>query len=592
VLDGEGDELVDNISKRKDDDGDGIYVVAYNALAQKRSEVLKVPVSSDAIDYEVTQLETSNAVEFVVIPNPNFASKKNAAPFHLYFEAADLAPLSATTFLIQMSTSKAKSDNNKQPSNTLTKVDKLETGSVIKDAMKHVSINIGYYTSYAQEIGQASGAYIFRPNETTQELNILADDEGRTADEQISGPDIYTSSLVSEMHTTVSPWVKYVTRIKKGAPYVEVEYTVGPIPVDDGVGKEVVVRYQSRDIINHGIFYTDSNGREFLKRKLSHRPTWDLVEHQPVAGNYYPVNAAIYVEGENYHKSMAVLTDRSQGGSSLINGTIDLMVHRRTIADDKRGVDEAMNETDGGMASYPPYGNRERQGKGLVITGIHRILLSDTTGGAALARSQMDQVFSNVQLFFAKAKKTSASNSANNSNHLKKAAASSPAKLKAALHLNLMLTTFMTVPGPTMEGTMISNVTSTSASSYLVRIGHQYATGEGPLAKTEQVDMKVLFPNYSTHHTISMQEMTLSGNQLRREWEQKRYHWRTSTSDYSDAAATTPTSTACALSDDTTNTTFSISPMKICTFVVTFSNNVATSKEGEGVSSAAALNVK
>ncbi len=43
-------------------------------------------------------------------------------------------------------------------------------------------------------------------------------------------------------------------------------------------------------------FYTDSNGREMLKRKVNFRPTWNLDVKQPVAGNYYPLTAAMYIE--------------------------------------------------------------------------------------------------------------------------------------------------------------------------------------------------------------------------------------------------------------------------------------------------------
>ena len=39
------------------------------------------------------------------------------------------------------------------------------------------------------------------------------------------------------------------------------------------------------------------------------------------------------------------MTDRSQGGSSLAEGEIELMVHRRLLYDDSLGVGEALNET-------------------------------------------------------------------------------------------------------------------------------------------------------------------------------------------------------------------------------------------------------
>eukprot|EP00351_Strombidinopsis_sp_SopsisLIS2011_P003421 CAMPEP_0116870438 /NCGR_PEP_ID=MMETSP0463-20121206/342_1 /TAXON_ID=181622 /ORGANISM="Strombidinopsis sp, Strain SopsisLIS2011" /LENGTH=65 /DNA_ID=CAMNT_0004506967 /DNA_START=1208 /DNA_END=1405 /DNA_ORIENTATION=- len=40
------------------------------------------------------------------------------------------------------------------------------------------------------------------------------------------------------------------------------------------------------------------------------------------------------------------MNDRSQGGSSLKPGQIELMQNRRLLYDDGRGVDEALNEVD------------------------------------------------------------------------------------------------------------------------------------------------------------------------------------------------------------------------------------------------------
>lgn len=42
---------------------------------------------------------------------------------------------------------------------------------------------------------------------------------------------------------------------------------------------------------------------------------------------------------------MTVMNDRSQGGSSLNTGSIELMQNRRLYYDDYRGVDAALNET-------------------------------------------------------------------------------------------------------------------------------------------------------------------------------------------------------------------------------------------------------
>eukprot|EP01017_Pseudomicrothorax_dubius_P048213 TRINITY_DN8740_c0_g1_i11.p1 TRINITY_DN8740_c0_g1~~TRINITY_DN8740_c0_g1_i11.p1 ORF type:complete len:253 (-),score=68.77 TRINITY_DN8740_c0_g1_i11:123-881(-) len=91
-------------------------------------------------------------------------------------------------------------------------------------------------------------------------------------------------------------------------------------------------------------FYTDSNGLHMEKRKLNFREDWDLEITQPVAGNYYPITSAIYIE--DAERRLTILNDRAQGGASLSPGQIEIMIHRRTLADDAKGVEEPLNELD------------------------------------------------------------------------------------------------------------------------------------------------------------------------------------------------------------------------------------------------------
>ena len=42
------------------------------------------------------------------------------------------------------------------------------------------------------------------------------------------------------------------------------------------------------------------------------------------------------------------MNDRAQGGTALYAGEIEMMIHRRLLADDARGVLEALNETEFG----------------------------------------------------------------------------------------------------------------------------------------------------------------------------------------------------------------------------------------------------
>merc|ERR1719197_2468774 len=89
-------------------------------------------------------------------------------------------------------------------------------------------------------------------------------------------------------------------------------------------GKEVVMMYQT-ELESKKTFYTDSNGREMLKRVRDERgPSYPKLNvSEPVAGNYYPVNAMI----------------------ALDDGKDELVVHRRVQVDDSRGVQEPLNET-------------------------------------------------------------------------------------------------------------------------------------------------------------------------------------------------------------------------------------------------------
>ena len=105
----------------------------------------------------------------------------------------------------------------------------------------------------------------------------------------------------------------------------------------DNWGKEVILRYSS-GLQSKGKFETDANGREMVPRLINGRsPSYPaFVENEPVAANYFPVNSMIALN--DGAAELVVLTDVSQGGASLAEGELELMVHRRLQADDSRGV--------------------------------------------------------------------------------------------------------------------------------------------------------------------------------------------------------------------------------------------------------------
>ena len=149
---------------------------------------------------------------------------------------------------------------------------------------------------------------MFRPDSSGRQP-ISASDPLVT---EVRGP------LVNETIISYADWAVASIRQYKGQENVtEVTWQVGPL-VD---GKEVVMVY-STDLDTTREFHTDSNGRQMIKRTYSE----DTAE--PAAGNYYPVTTRLELRTED-EEAISVITDRSQGGSSLHPGEMELMVHRR-----------------------------------------------------------------------------------------------------------------------------------------------------------------------------------------------------------------------------------------------------------------------
>lgn len=388
----------------------------------------------------------------------------------------------------------------------LTFKSKLSSGILSKISRGFIETNVisqwGFYRSWDHNTQKdlksffaepASGAYIFRPEVPDAKLQMIQPIPSRTK--------IIETSLVTEVHTTYEgSWIHQACKIYKNKSYVDVEYTVGPIAIADGIGKEVVNLLRT-SISNNGTFYTDSNGREFLERKRSQRQTWNLEEFEPVAGNYYPVNAAIFIEDDQ--SAVAVLTDRTQGGASLKDGTLELMVHRRIVKDDSRGVGEALNETEQVMP-YPPFGDASRQGKGLIVTGTHRIIVGGGRSGARMARQEMDHMFSPTHTFAVKSSSVMLAEDLKPFNDL---------VAIDELPQNVQLLTVKSIFDKDMK----------DEKKILLRLGHAFAKGEcHTQAKTVNVDISALFREF---RLVQMVEKTLTGNQDKACWDRNKMFW-------------------------------------------------------------------
>jgi len=115
---------------------------------------------------------------------------------------------------------------------------------------------------------------------------------------------------------------------------VEVVNEVGPLDIG---GRELITRMET-SLKSQGIFYTDDNGLEILQRKFNG------TTQEPVAGNYYPMVQRAIIRDETNDLQLNVLSDSTHGASSLSDGHVEVMLHRRCSSDDGRGVSEALND--------------------------------------------------------------------------------------------------------------------------------------------------------------------------------------------------------------------------------------------------------
>ncbi|XP_016973536.2 lysosomal alpha-mannosidase [Drosophila rhopaloa] len=367
-----------------------VVVTLVNLLAHTSTQYVRIPVKSD--NYIVTD-EKGREIPSEVVPVPwqvlAMEHRSNDTQHELVFEAtvekiANFlirvlpSPKSNVQNLIHFPTEKALDESDELTvENSLVKL----TFNTTTGGLKTIEMNgltetidqsFGVYKGFRGNNGEAknrsSGAYVFRPDGGFEKLNNKV------------GISFYNGTRVKEVHQHVNEWISQVIRVYQGDNRVEFEWLVGPIPTEDEVGKEIVIRFSS-NISSKGIFYTDSNGREMLERERNQRDTFNPDMSEAISGNYYPVTGQISLQDDEVR--ITLLNDRAQGGTSLKDGELELMLHRRLLNDDAFGVGEALNET--------------QYGTGLIARGKVSLIIDEASKkpnhAERLVQHEIDQPF-------------------------------------------------------------------------------------------------------------------------------------------------------------------------------------------------------
>eukprot|EP00929_Paragymnodinium_shiwhaense_P067516 TRINITY_DN33975_c0_g1_i1.p1 TRINITY_DN33975_c0_g1~~TRINITY_DN33975_c0_g1_i1.p1 ORF type:complete len:1024 (-),score=239.94 TRINITY_DN33975_c0_g1_i1:389-3010(-) len=479
-------------------ENDEVSFVLWNGLAQVRKELVELPIAHENV--HVASADGTEMLAQVVPSLPaidNYGKPIGGSQLTLLFEA-DLPAMGYRTFKLTSHKRSEKrssvdvyrwdgADDVAQNDHIALKFcDGLLCAITDKASGTTTKATQNWYWYNASEgdqiSSQASGAYIFRPE--TSDPNAHRVYTGKPL------MTIVTGALATEVHQTFGPWVNQRIRLARDSSHAEMTYTVGAIPIEDNRGKEVVSRFTT-DIQNAGSCFTDSNGREMLPRKHNYRHYWNLSQTEEVAGNYFPVTTAHFIRDDK--AQLTVLTETSQAGSGCVHdGQLELMVHRRLLKDDRRGVGEPLNETKY-ITSYVSDPKGQHYGPGLVVRGKHLVSLAPPAKAAEAWRPLQDKFYMPPAPFFA----------------------AGNARLKEG--------SYSALSDQLPANVQVITLDRWDDKRLLVRLAHQFGLGEdAELSKPATVDLSKLFAN---RRLVSVDERGLAATISREEVLKRRNSW-------------------------------------------------------------------
>ncbi|OQR96352.1 lysosomal alpha-mannosidase [Thraustotheca clavata] len=449
-------------------------VLVYNNFPHASTFGLNIPI--DTTNAEVNLVSNDAPVVSSVVPYVPVHAKAKAAA-HTLLIKADVPPLSFQRYRIKKTTTAddiSAEDVSTLENDHIKATFDLKSGSLsslLDKATKTelpIKTSFGYYQSYSNGNDVNSGAYIFRPNTSTLHSLPKLKDHGCTIAKLLKSCWFRFGdwgALSYQLH----PWDKSLT----------VEWTVGPIPIDDHQGKEVILRFDT-NLASNKRWYTDSNGLEFVERVRDYRETWNLTLHndeEHVAANYVPITTGVYLRDDKIQ--LNILTDRAQGSASLKDGQVDVMVHRRLLGDDHRGVDEALNETETILLE-----NNKLHTQGLTVRGQFSLNVAPQTLAMERLRKEMYQTYVPPLVAY-----------------------------RAGSGAIKELPYSKDITWPANVGLIAFHWTHPHC--HLIRLSHLFAVNEHPeFSKPASVDLLQLVKVASGQHVV-VKELTLSGNAVK-----------------------------------------------------------------------------
>lgn len=296
-----------------------------NNTVKAHEFVLSFEVNLSPTALVVYHLKPSKTLEKSSLANVTIFGRPTESKWFRYFGPFDVSLSSDNEFTI----------GNSKVTATVSACDGSlkfvhQDGNVYKSDVHFVKYKTG---STYNPLRDKSGAYIFLPDGPAEELPT----------DTLSVIRII-GQLFTQVRAVSRDIIQKTTTFNITGPEgtgVQVENLVN-IGNSRWNNSELALRLETDIISSEHQLCTDSNGFQMQSRKTRSK--------FGIQGNFYPVTTSAFLEDER--NRITLLTTEAHGVASLASGMIDIMLDRRLMQDDWRGLDEGVQDNQPTESSF------------------------------------------------------------------------------------------------------------------------------------------------------------------------------------------------------------------------------------------------
>lgn len=192
-----------------------------------------------------------------------------------------------------------------------------------KDDPQEVKVQIQFMIYGTRPSKDKSGAYLFLPDGKAKPYNQREPPAVRV----VEGP-LFSEVVAQYQHFQQTVRIHNVP----GVDGLSVDITT-LVDIRDQTNKELAMRLVT-NIQSGDVFYTDLNGYQIQPRRF--------YQKLPLQANFYPMPSQAYIQDS--HHRLTLHTAQSLGVSSLESGQLEVIMDRRLMQDDNRGLGQGLKD--------------------------------------------------------------------------------------------------------------------------------------------------------------------------------------------------------------------------------------------------------